>query len=98
MDFTVIINIISLFSVLISIYSVWAIVRLIKRNRMSKKHNETLLHGNDDEYSRIVANTHRIESSRQPNTGIHYDDESIYIERGKIIKDKTVFFKLVNHL
>ncbi len=95
MDSNVIINIISIIAGVLSIYAIYAILRLVKGNGSREPQVSDDLY-NDDEYSRIVANTHRTESDRQPNSGVHFDDESVYVERGKVIKDRTNFFKLVN--
>ncbi len=95
MDSNVIINIIAAVAGILSIYAIYAIIRLVKGYGNGEQHPANDLY-DDDEYARIVANTHRTESDRQPNSGVHFDDESVYVERGRIIRDRTNFFKLVN--
>ncbi len=47
-------------------------------------------------YKKILAATHWLENERQRNTGEHYEDEVVYLNRAQTIKDKTPFFSFVN--
>lgn len=91
-----IMNILTVVSILVIIYVVYLMVRLHGNSKSSDTADSHAEQYADDEYARILDNVRSIEMSRQPNTGIHHDDESVYISRGKDIKDRTAFFKLVN--
>lgn len=91
-----IMNILTAVSILVIAYVVYLMVRLNKISSPTNAGRVSEKQSADDDYSRIVANVRDIELSRQPNTGVHHDDESVYIKRGIAIKDSTSFFKLVN--
>lgn len=96
MESNLIINIISAISIVVALYAIIGIIRLNRANRREKERISNAISNDRDEYARIVFNTRHIVNQRQPNCGVHYDDESTYINRARIIKDKTSFFKFVN--
>lgn len=92
----VVLNIISVVSVMVTVYVGYLIIQLVKKNRPADTGNPLANQADDEDYARIRENVREIELNRQPNTGVHYDDENVYIKRGKAIKDSTSFFSLVN--
>lgn len=51
----------------------------------------------DVEYQKMVNSIYDLEHERQRNTGDHYEDESIYLNRAEAIRKKTEFFTFVNN-
>lgn len=89
------IDIFSLFATIVTIGLVW---NTIRENRRCKKEIESRKNGIEvimSDYDRILASTRELEFEREKNSGEHFDDENIYLNRAQEIRQSTPFFQWV---
>ena len=85
-DPTYIIDIIAVVSTIITVAILWSTIRDVRNNtkkdlRLKKTQAEIDLS--------------EIETERQRNQGAHFEDETVYLNRAKLIREKSAFFSWV---
>lgn len=95
-DPTYIIDIIAVVSTIITVAILWSTIRDVRNNtkkdlRLKKTQAEIDL----SDYDQIIRATHEIETERQRNQGAHFEDETVYLNRAKLIREKSAFFSWV---
>jgi len=90
------VNYVTIFTVIITVVF---LVRTILEVRKDKKEQENIASKAEDsmsDYDRILQSTHDLENAREKNRGTHFDDETIYINRAKEIRESSLFFNWIN--
>ena len=88
-------NIMTVFSIISCIVTALLILRTVHDTRKQKKdikNTATYMEKEMSDYDRIVMMTHALETERQRNRGVHFEDESVYLNRAKRIREHSPFF------
>lgn len=92
------INVMTIIAAVISAIIAFRTIKEIISDRKHRKKTAEIIDESveDSEYKRIKASTYWLEHERQPNKGNHYEDESVYLNRASVIREKTSFFSFIN--
>lgn len=94
-DPTYIINIIAVVSTVITVAILWNTIRDERNTKKDLRLKKTQADTDMSDYEQILRATHEIESEREKNQGTHFENENIYLNRAKIIREKSAFFSWV---
>lgn len=94
-DPTYIINIIAVVSTVITVAILWNTIRDVRNTKKDLRLKKTQADTDMSDYEQILRATHEIESEREKNQGTHFENENIYLNRAKIIREKSAFFSWV---
>lgn len=90
------ITFVTILSVIITIaFIVTTILEIYKDKKEQKnliiKRQEML-----SDYDKIIHSTYGVENAREKNKGVHFDNESIYLNRAKAIREDSSLFSWIN--
>ena len=91
------INIVTVASIIITI---WFLATTIIANRKEKRNQTTSMPKSaksQTDYDKILQSTHWLENEREKNQGEHFDDEKVYLNRAKAIRESSSYFKWVKN-
>lgn len=91
-----IVNLLVIVSCLIALVPLYKFGKDIIYFRKQRINNENKKLIDDSEYKKILRATYWLENERQRNTGEHFEDESIFINRAEVIRTSTSFFSFLN--
>lgn len=94
-DLTYIIDIIAIVSSIVSFAILWNTIRDVRNTKKNLRLKKTQTEINLSDYDQILRATHEIETERQRNQGSHFEDETVYLNRAKLIREKSAFFSWV---
>ena len=81
-------------SLVLTLYLSYKVIGFVVFVRKEKKKSRESLNSSIDGYDQICRATYALENERQANTGVHHKEE-VYIERAKLISEKSDFFSFV---
>ncbi len=90
------VNYVTIFTVIVTVVF---LVRTILEVRKDKKEQENIVSKSENsmsDYEKILRSTHGLENAREKNRGTHFDDETIYINRAKEIRESSSLFNWIN--
>ena len=90
------VNIITALSVVVAI---GVVVLTIYETRKERKRTELLsskIKEEMNDYAKILQATRGIETAREKNKGIHFDDETVYLNRARAIRKDSSLFSWIN--
>lgn len=90
------VNIITALSVVVAI---GFLVLTIYETRKERKRTELLsskIKEEMNDYAKILQATRGIETAREKNKGIHFDDETVYLNRARAIRKDSSLFSWIN--
>lgn len=90
------VNLITIFSVIITVIF---LVRTIWEVRKDKKEQEKRvinIKNSMTDYEKILHSTHGLENAREKNKGTHFDNEEVYLNRAKDIRESSSLFDWIN--
>lgn len=90
------VNIVTIMAVVITAV---CLVRTILEVRAEKRESAVMkakLAKEMTDYEKILRATYGIEKEREKNQGKHFEDESVYLNRAKNIRESSPFFTWVN--
>lgn len=90
------VNIVTLFSVVVTVvFLVYTIFEVRKdkneHKKLVSKREETM-----SDYDKVLRSTHGLENARERNTGMHFDDETVYLNRARAIRNDSSLFSWIN--
>ena len=90
------VNIVTLFSVVVTVvFLVYTIFEVRKdkneHKKLVSKREETM-----SDYDKVLRSTHGLENARERNTGMHFDDETVYLNRARAIRKDSFLFSWIN--
>lgn len=91
-------DIMTVFTVISCIITLALVIRTAADARArNRRKRETTLQMLDElsDYERIIRITHDLENERQRNSGEHFEDESVYLNRAKLIRESSSFFQWI---
>ena len=88
------IDIATVISLVLTLYLSYKVIGFVVSVRKEKKKSRESLNSSIDGYDQICSATYALENERQANTGVHHKEE-VYIERAKLISEKSDFFSFV---
>jgi len=81
----------------VEIISIWKKKKELREAEKRRKMEVEVMNSLDKTgYSSIKNATFWLEHERQRNQGDHYEDESVYLNRAKTIREKTPLFSYIN--
>lgn len=89
-----IINVVSVIATIIAVVITIVMIKDVRNGR--KPIGKPNISTKDLEYKKITDITKPLEFERERNKGEHFDDESVYLERAKKIRENSPFFTYVN--
>lgn len=90
------INIATIITVVVTVIF---LISTIMDARKSKKEQDSMAskaHDNMTDYDKILRSTHWLENAREKNSGTHFEDESIYLNKAKEIRTSSPLFNWIN--
>lgn len=94
-DPTYMINIIATVSIVITVAILLRTIQDVRTAKKDLQMKETQAKADLSAYEQILRATHKLETEREKNQGTHFDDESVYLNRAKLIREKSAFFSWV---
>lgn len=91
-------DIMTVFTVISCVITLVLVLKTAADVRARNRHKrEITIQRQDDlsEYDRIIRITHDLENERQRNSGEHFEDESVYLNRAKLIRESSSFFQWI---
>ena len=91
-----IVDTITLASVLVTVAF---LVRTIYEARREKNEQKNIILKREEDlsdYDKILRSTYGLENAREKNTGTHFEDETIYLNRAKAIRNESALFTWIN--
>ncbi len=91
------INIITVLSIAVTIF--YLIITI--RGARKEKRTDTVSTPESlklSDYDKILKSTHWVENERERNQGEHFDDETVYLNRAKEIRESSPFFTWVKNI
>lgn len=90
------VNIVTLFSAVVTVvFLVYTIFEVRKdkneHKKLVSKREETM-----SDYDKVLRSTHGLENARERNTGMHFDDETVYLNRARAIREDSSLFSWIN--
>lgn len=90
------INFLTILSVIIALIF---LVNTILEAHKNKKEQEDLIVKRREmlsDYDKIIHSTYGVENAREKNKGVHFDDEIVYLNRAKAIREDSSLFSWIN--
>lgn len=90
------VNIVTLFSAVVTVvFLIYTIFEVRKdkneHKKLVSKREETM-----SDYDKVLRSTHGLENARERNTGMHFDDETVYLNRARAIREDSSLFSWIN--
>lgn len=90
------VNIVTFLSVVVTALYFIHTVYETRKNENKRKNLKLRREEEMSDYEKILRSTYGLEEAREKNKGMHFDDETVYLNRAEVIRMESPLFSWIN--
>ena len=90
---------VNIVTILSAVITVLCFIRVVYEVHKEKNEQKSLMSRKEEymsDYDKILKSTYGLEKAREKNTGKHFDDETVYLNRAEEIRSGSPLFCWIN--